>query len=193
MADEQEVQTETTEDAGYQEWLASLEEDEQPEAAAAEEEVEHEEVAAMKVAKAAAAKSDKLERDMKVGEIERKFDSGASEDAKHLVDIWRKGDETPEQLKKLMQLAEAKAAETAAENAPDPEAVEKAANEKAAEIVGAGPLGTGFVISPENETYKSLVDQVASGQDNNGMALLSLMAEDSKFIDAVLKGEPLTK
>jgi len=143
---------EETADAEYASWLASLEEDDEPEVAAAEAEVEHEEVAAMKVAKAAAAKSDKLERDIKVSEMERKFESGASADAKRIYDVWRKGDETPEQLKKLMQLAEAKASETAPQ--VDEETVEKVAAQRAQSAYGVAPLDTSQQVVPEDEWEK---------------------------------------
>ena len=151
MADETEVQSAETEDDEYQKWLASLEEDEQPEEVAAEEEQEHEEVAAMKIAKAAAAKSDKLERDLKVSEMERKFEGGASEDAKRILDVWRKGDETPDQLKKLMQLAEAKATETAPSVE---EKVAEAAKEEAKRAYGVSPLQQGEIVQ-EDEWAKA--------------------------------------
>jgi anti-sigma-K factor RskA len=74
----------------------------------------------------------------------------------------------------------------------DEKAQEKA-DEIAADAYGVGPLSNSRQenIPPEQQQYQDLWGRVQ--KEGDPKALVSLLAEDSQFIDAVLNGRPLNK
>ena len=184
MADTDEL----TDDAELDALIAEYAEDESPEVEAAEAEADHEDDVARKTAVTAITRVEKLERDLKLRDLEGAFEKGATLDEKRILDVLRTGDETPEQLAKKIQLAKTKAAELAPQ--VDEEEVDKLATEKASQIIGAGPIPVGQK-EPERDPRMDLFEKVQ--KDGDPAALLSLMAEDSEFIAAVLNGTPLRK
>lgn len=179
MADEVEL----TEDEAFGNWLSEMNEEE-PEA------VDEETPVVERVEK----KVDALIREKQTDDLIDKFSEKASEEAKRLFDIYRRGDEDPKQLKALMELAVVKAKEAA----PVPEEVEQQAEKRADEIAkehyGVGPLASGGPVpemTPEEEQRNALFRRVQAEGDPR--ALLGLLAEDSEFVDAVLTGKALRK
>jgi hypothetical protein len=143
-AEETEVQVDS-EDAEYDKWLAALEEDDEEEVTEAEVQAEHEDDKALKVARSTQKVVSEYITEQKVEDMKDKFLSSASDTAKELFAIYCTGSEDPKQLKRIMDLAKTKAAETEV----DPEAVEKAATRKAAEAYGVGPIAEGHAEPPD--------------------------------------------
>ena len=144
MAADPEVQVDS-EDAEYDKWLAALEEDDEPEVTEAEVQAEHEDDKALKVARSTQKVVSEYITEQKVEDMKDKFIASASDTAKELFAIYCTGNEDPKQLKRIMDLAKTKAAETEV----DPEAVEKAATQKAQEAYGVSPLAEGHAEPPD--------------------------------------------
>jgi hypothetical protein len=176
-----------TEDAELDALLAEYGDDEEaPEVAAAEEKADHEDERARHQNVEAITRVEKLERDLKLRDLEAAFNAGATEDEKRILAVLRVGNETPEQLARAIQLAKTKAAELAPQN----DEVDKLASQKAAQIIGSGPIPVGEK-EPEVDPRDDLWNRVKT--DGDADALVALMADDSDFIKAVLSGAPLRK
>jgi hypothetical protein len=138
MADNIEPQV----DAEAEDWLAQAlaEEDENESGvvAEAEREAEEQDEKEAKGHQVAYLTKEEYRAEREIEKLDKTWEANASEVEKNLVAIWRRGDETPAQLKKLMQLARTKAAETA----PSAEEVEKKAAEIAQNELGVGPIAT---------------------------------------------------
>lgn len=129
---------ETTEDEAFGKWLADLSGDDEEQVA----EVDEETPAVERLEK----KVDTLVKEKQTEEIIDKFMAGASEDAKRLFGIYRRGDEDPKQLKAIMELAVVKATEAAP---AVEEQAEKRADQIAREQYGVGPISGGQPSSGE--------------------------------------------
>lgn len=142
---------ETEEDNEYKAWLADLTDENETEAVAdeAEDEAEAEEMKALKVAIGVSKKLDQRIEEERIEKLVDKFEAGASDAAKELFAIYRKADMTEKEVKGLIQLVSTKAQE--AQKGPDPEAVQKAADEVAKQQYGAGPIRQGQTPSAEEE------------------------------------------
>ena len=180
---------EVNEEEAFGKWLEGMNsEEEQPE-------VVEEEEDPVELVKKVDRKMDALIAEKKTDEMVDEFMARAPEGAKDLFSIWRKGDEDPKQLKALMELANVKDQETAAQTAP---VIEEEAEQKAAEIAreqyGVGPISSaqqGPALTPEQRQYAEYVEKVEKSGD--AKALLSLLSEDSEFITSALTGGEIRK
>ena len=163
-AEETEVQTDS-EDAEYDKWLAALEEDDE---VVTEEEVkaEHEDDKALKVARSTQKVVSEYITEQKVEDMKDKFIASASDTAKELFAIYCTGSEDPKQLKRIMDLAKTKAAETEV----DPEAVEKAAAKKAQEAYGVAPISQNGPVAEEDPWDKAREKVRAGGSEGDRLA-----------------------
>jgi hypothetical protein len=153
MADEQTV---AAEEEAFGKWLADLEGDE-------DEETEDEEVP---VVERLEKKVDTLVKEKQTEEIIDKFMAGASEDAKRLFGIYRRGDEDPKQLKAIMELAVVKAGEAAPASEEVEEQAEKKATQMARDAYGVGPISGGQAASGEmtaEQYFDSLRERTRKG------------------------------
>ncbi len=153
MPETAEQETEVTaEDEEYSSWLADLTAEDAADGSEdatedAEEKLEAEEKQALKVAIGVSKKLDQRIEEERVDKLVDKFEAGASDDAKKLFSLYRKADMTEKEVKGLIQLVSTKAQE--AQKEPDPEAVQKAADEQARAQYGAGPIRSGQATSAE--------------------------------------------
>ena len=176
-----------TEDAELDALLAEYgDDDEAPEVTAAEEKADHEDEKARHQNVEAITRVEKLERDLKMRDLEDAFEKAATDDERRILSVLREGDETPEKLAKKMQLSKTKAAELAPQN----DEVDKLASQKAAQIIGSGPIPVGEK-EPERDPRADLFEKVQ--KDGDPLALVQLLSEDSEFISAVLNGNPIRK
>ena len=165
MAEAETTEVVENEDESYDAWLAALEDDEEDAPAEAEVKAEHDDDKAMKVARKTQKVVTEFVTEEKIKSIDERFGATASDDAKRLVAIWRRGDEDPKQLKALMELAKTKTAETA----PDPEAVEKEATRKAREAYGVAPLAQGTAVEPDE--WEEARERVRRGDTRQAFAM----------------------
>lgn len=198
MAEDQTAEVVESEDEDYDKWLAALEDDEDDAPEEAEVKAEREDDKALKVARTTQKVVSEYITEKKVDDMKEKFLAEASDTAKELFAIYCTGDETPKQLKRIMDLAKTKDAETQKTDAATDEEIAEQAEKKAAQIAresyGVSPLPSGRAIpdqTPDQHRYDEAFSRVSTKGDP--MALLGLMAEDSDFIDAVLTGQPLRK
>jgi glutaredoxin-related protein len=177
-----------TEDAELDALLAEYgDEDESPEVTAAEEKADHEDEKARHQSVEAITRVEKLERDLKLRDLEDAFKDAATDDEKRILAVLRVGNETPEQLARAIQLAKTKAAELAPQ--VDENEVDKQARQKAAQIIGSGPIPVGEK-EPERDPRQDLFEKVQTGDP---LALVNLLGENSEFVAAVLNGQPIRK
>jgi hypothetical protein len=163
-AEEAEVQVDS-EDAEYDKWLSALEEDDEE---VTEEEVkaEHEDDRELK---RLAHRQDKIiERmtEQEAASMKDKFMAEASDTAKELFAVYCIGDENPKQLKRIMDLAKTKAAETEV----DPDAVEKAAAKKAQEAYGVAPISQSGPVAEEDPWDKAR-EKVKAGDSHTAFQM----------------------
>jgi len=151
MADETKA-AEVDEEQEFSKWLADLQTED-----GSEEEVTDEEDALV-VAKKTQKVVSEFITEQKVDDMVDRFMADAPQDAKELFAIYRIGDEDPKQLKRIMDLAMTKSAETkkaSPEEAEEEETVEAKAEKKAVQIAkenyGVGPISGGSSSTPEEE------------------------------------------
>ena len=109
----EETQNNEVVDEEFEAFLAGLDDDEGGE----------QEDKALKVAEKTRQVVKEFITEQKTDDMLDKFTASAPEEARRLLDIWRKGDEDPKQLKALMELATTKASE--AEKPVDEEQIEE--------------------------------------------------------------------
>jgi len=171
MADET-VLTEEEEQFGA--WVDELEADVMEAEAEADHEDEREEE--QKVAR----KTEQFvtKEEFQIEKMEASFEKNASDEAKELFSIYRMGDESPAQLKRIMQLAVTKADETAKRKGVPEEEVERVASEKAAKMAqdeyGVGPIsgGSSGKQTPE-EVFDALRAQAKAGDTHAAFVLFN--------------------
>jgi carbonic anhydrase len=167
MADiEQTTEVEESEDVAYDRWLAALEEDDEVEFEEVPEEVNRDDKRALKVAQQTKHVMEGFLTEQKVEDMKDKFIASASDTAKELFAIYCTGDEDPKQLKRIMDLAKTKAAETEV----DPEAVEKAAAKKAQEAYGVSPISQNGPVAEEDQWAKAREKVRAGGSEGDHFA-----------------------
>lgn len=176
----QETEVQTPQDPEYEAFLAAMDdgdEEESPVVAEAEAEAEEEDEKAAKAHQAERSAVEELRAELKAKEIEETFEKSASDDEKHLLAIYRKGDESPAQLKKLMQLVHTKVQEAH----KDPEEVEEEIESKAAEMAkesyGAGPISTKRQKVDEEAELIKVIER--GGPESDKALARALFANDS--------------
>lgn len=137
MADET-AQTEVTEEEQFSKWLDGLAEEDDPAVEEAEEEDD-----VKQIALSAKASVEALRTEKELDAVVDKFLAGASDTAKELFTIYRTGDEDKRQLKRIMDLAVTKAAETEKTDEQITSEAEKLADQKAKQDYGVGPISGG--------------------------------------------------
>ena len=148
----------TPDEEAFGSWLAGLETDE------AEEPEPIEEEDPVLIAKQTKRELDEMKMEKRTDDMMDEFVKKAPEEAVQLVSIWRKGDETPEQLKKLMELANVKAHETAVASEPEIEAkAEEKAAKLASEQYGVGPIAPGGAGPSEEDVWEAARQRVRKG------------------------------
>jgi vacuolar-type H+-ATPase catalytic subunit A/Vma1 len=168
-------------DSDYDQFLATLEE-EDPEVAEAEEHAEEEDETALKLARRAQREAEAIRDEYRADKLVDDFNKVANETAKTLFEIYRKKDMDETQLKAAMQLAMTKAQEAA----PKPEDVEARAAEMAQEAYGAGPITPG--VSTE-ETPEMVYDALRERLQNGDMHAGYLMFEGLPSNGEVSRGD----
>lgn len=167
MAEETEVTAEETDEFGK--WLDELADDDEP--SDAEVKAEHEDSKALKVAQQTKKVVTEFITEQKVDDMTEKFLATASDTAKELFAIYRTGDEDPKQLKRIMDLAMTKAAET---EKPEPEVDEEVVEAKAAQMAkdayGVGPIAGGRASTPDDE-WASARARVRRGDTHTAFAM----------------------
>jgi hypothetical protein len=155
MAEEETV---ATEEEAFGKWLTDMQGPDAEEEAEVVEEKDGEVSAVERLGK----KVEALEKEKQTEAIIDKFESSASEDAKRLFGIYRKGDEDPRQLKAIMELAVVKAreAEPAAEEVEAQ--AEKQAEKIAKEQYGVGPISGGSK-AEEDDGWEKAREAVRQG------------------------------
>ena len=178
------------EEQEFAQWLDELESEEDKAVAVAERENQREK----KVEQAKKAEHEETEVVTRSEYLADRFLESASEDEKRLFTIYRRGDEDPRQMQAVIDMAKTKAAEAAKTLSTEvDEKAQERADEIAADAYGVGPLSNSRqeAIPPEQQQYQDLWGRVQ--KEGDPKALVSLLAEDSTFIDAVLNGRPLNK
>lgn len=149
MAEEAQV----AEVAEFGSWLDELEAEGEEKVSAvvaeAEEEAEEADEREAKKRKDAAKYITKDEYELE--KLDSRFEASAPEEERELLAIYRRGDENPAQLKKLMQLVHTKVQEAHKKDEPDEDVVEAKAADIAAKRYGAGPIDTSQRVVPEDE------------------------------------------
>jgi hypothetical protein len=174
----------------FAQWLDELESEEDKAVAVAE----REDKQAQKPVQANKAQRDDEAVVTRTEYLTDKFLATASDQEKALFAIYSHGVETPREMQSAIDLAKTNAAEAAKVMG---EEVEEKAEEKAKELAkseyGVGPIsgGSSSDLTPEEQQKVDLWGKVQ--KDGDPGALLTLMAEDSDFIDAVIYGKPLRK
>lgn len=150
----------------------------------AEAEADEAEEKEAKQRKAKEAKEYVTKDEYEVSKLDDKFEKSASDEEKELLSIYRRGDENPAQLKKLMQLVHTKVQEAHKKDEPDEEAVEQAAEELAAERYGAGPISTKRKKVDEEQ---EIIDAIAKGGPGMDRLVVQALFADDPVIGPLLR------
>lgn len=168
-------------------YLDELEEEGEEVAAAvadAEAEAEEAEEKEAKQRKTKEAKEYVTKDEYEVSKLDDKFEKDASDEEKELLAIYRRGDENPAQLKKLMQLVRTKVQEAHKKDEPAEEEVEEAAAAIAAERYGAGPISTKRQKVDEEQ---ELIDSIKKGGPNMDRLVAEALFADDPVIGPFLR------
>lgn len=141
-------------DDDFTRWLAELE-DEETAAVAPEDDK------ALKVAQQTKKVVSEFITEQKTEEMVDKFLAEASQDAQDLFTVYRTGDESPKQLRRLMELAVAKASQIKGGDDVERRAQELA-DKKAREDYGVAPVGSSGGAPPREMSAEEVYDQLAA-------------------------------
>jgi hypothetical protein len=178
------------EEQEFAQWLDELESEEDKAVAVAE----REDKQAQKTDHQQKAKHEEEAVVTRTEYLADKFLTTASDQEKKLFAIYSRRVETPREMQDAIDLAKSSAAEAAdLMSAEVDEKAEEKATQIAKEDYGVGPIsgGSSSDLTPEEQQKADLWGKVQKEGDPG--ALLTLMAEDSAFIDAVIYGKPLRK